>query len=225
MLPSTVPLMLVLFDLDGTLTDPYVGITRSVAHALDRLSAPPLSEQQLRAFIGPPLQDSFASLGLDSGTVARAIGLYRERFSEQGLYENEVYAGIPDALDALVASGTRMAVATSKPTTFAERILDHFNLSKYFAAVAGATLDGSRRNKADIIAFALTQLDTEPREARMVGDRAQDVIGAQHHQMLSVGVRWGYAEAGELEGAGADVIVSTPEQLVRVLAEDHSHEL
>ncbi len=209
-------LVFVLFDLDGTLTDPYDGISRSVAHALAQMSKPALSIQQLRAFIGPPLQDCFSSLGLDNDDVALAVELYRERFSELGLYENQVYGGIREALQALVASGTTLALATSKPLPFAERILDHFDLTKFFTAVGGATLDDSRRSKADVIAFALDRLNVCAGDAWMVGDRAQDIIGAKEHGMSSVGVRWGYAEPGELEAAGADVIVSTPGELVQV---------
>ncbi|MEO6205211.1 MAG: HAD-IA family hydrolase [Mycobacteriales bacterium] len=213
--------MLVLLDLDGTLTDPYEGITKCVAHALDSLGQPRLEERALRSFIGPPLQDQFASLGLDEGGVARAVELYRERFRDQGLYENCVYEGVPDALQALAAVPLRLGVATSKPTPFAERILRHFGLDEHLDLVAGATLDGRRRMKADIISFALTALDVDAADAVMVGDRAQDVDGARAVGMSSIGVTWGYAEPGELEAAGADQIVATPDALVGVLLERH----
>ncbi len=211
--------MHVIFDLDGTLTDPYEGISRSVAHALEQMSKPALSIQRLRSFIGPPLQDSFASLGFAGDDVALAVELYRGRYSELGLYENQVYAGIPEVLEALATSGTTMAVATSKPLPIAERILNHFNLSKFFTAIAGATLDGSRSSKADVISFALARLDARADDARMVGDREQDILGAQQNQMPSIGVGWGYAEPGELEAAGADAIVATPRELVRLLGD------
>ncbi len=206
-----------LLDLDGTLTDPYEGITRCVTHALDGLGLPRLEERALRSFIGPPLQDQFASLGLDEAGVARAVDLYRERFQDQGLYENTVYAGVREALQTLAAVPFRLAVATSKPTPFAERIVSHFGLDEHLDLVAGATLDGSRRTKEDIIRFALTALAVEPADAVMVGDRAQDVAGARAVGLPSIGVTWGYAEPGELEAAGADQIVGTPEALVAAL--------
>jgi phosphoglycolate phosphatase len=206
--------MLVLFDLDGTLTDPYEGITKCVAYALDQSGFAKLDGRGLRSFIGPPLQDQFAALGLDEDGVERAVALYRERFTQQGLYENFVYEGIPDALDALGVASVRMAVATSKPTGFASRIVEHFELAQHFDLVAGATLDGARRKKADIIGFALASLGEVPEAAVMVGDRAQDIEGARAHGMWSIGVAWGYAEPGELEQAGADVVVSSPQELV-----------
>ena len=174
-------------------------------------------ESVLRSFIGPPLQDTFTALGLDEAAVVQAVALYRERFSERGLYENEVYEGVVQALVALRAAGHRLAVATSKPTPFAERIVAHFELRQYLDLVAGATLDGARRHKADVIGFALAELAVPASEAVMVGDRAQDIDGARAHGMRSVGVRWGYAEVGELETAGASAIVASPGDLVNVL--------
>lgn len=211
------PAVLILLDLDGTLTDPCQGISLSVVHALSGLGLPAPSASVLRSFIGPPLQDSFAALGLDDAAVALAIVLYRERFGDRGLFENQVYEGIPDALATLRASGHRLAVATSKPSPFAERIVQHFGLGPFFDLVAGATLDGVRRHKADVIAFALTELAAPAAGAVMVGDREQDISGARAHGMRSVGVRWGYAVPGELERAGADAIVDTPAQLIREL--------
>ncbi len=171
------PGVLVLLDLDGTLTDPYEGITRSVTYALDGLGLPRLEERQLRSFIGPPLHDQFAALGLDEGDVARAVELYRERFRGQGLYENRVYEGVPEALKALAAVPLRLTVATSKPTPFAERIVEHFGLDEHLDVVAGATLDGSRRTKADVIRFALTALAADPADAVM-GRGPLGVVGA-----------------------------------------------
>jgi phosphoglycolate phosphatase len=181
------------------------------------MGLPRLDERQLRSFIGPPLQDQFAALGLDEADVERAVELYRERFRDQGLYENRVYDGVREALKALTAVPLRLGVATSKPTPFAQRIVSHFGLDECFDVVAGATLDGSRRKKADIMRFALTGLAVEPTEAVMVGDRAQDVLGARAVGVPSIGVAWGYAEPGELEAAGADQVVQTPKDLVRAL--------
>lgn len=222
--PADVPSpasVLVLLDLDGTLTDPYDGITRCVTHALEGLGLPGLPESQLRSFIGPPLQDRFASLGLDEHDVERAVELYRERFQDVGLYENRVYEGVPEALAALAAVPFRLAVATSKPTVFAQRIVEHFGLDAHLDLVAGATLDGSRRTKADVIRYALAVLGTDPTDAVMVGDREQDITGAHVVGMPGIGVAWGHAEPGELETAGADRVVRTPQELVDVLVDHH----
>lgn len=206
--------MLVLFDLDGTLTDPYEGITKCVAYALDQLGLARLDERGLRSFIGPPLQDQFAALGLDEQCAQRAVDLYRERFTQQGLYENYVYEGIKDALGALGGASVQMAVATSKLSEFATRIVEHFDLAPHFVLVAGATPDGTRRMKADIIGFALASLGAAPGDAVMVGDRAQDIDGARAHGMRSIGVAWGYAGPRELEQAGANFVVQSPQELV-----------
>lgn len=207
-------LVLVLFDLDGTLNDPYEGITESVAYALARMGLPPLDGARRRAFIGPPLQDSFAALGLGPAAVRRAVALYRERFAQQGIFENRLYDGVEEALAELSSRSVQMAVATSKPTAFAERIVEHFGLEGFFEFVGGATLDGTRRHKADIISFTLSALAALPSQAVMVGDRAQDVLGARAHRLASIGVRWGYAEPGELEAAGAQQIINAPAELV-----------
>ena len=156
------------------------------------------------------MQDQFAGLGLDERGVERAVALYREGFKQHGLYENYVYEGIEDSLNALDAAAVRMAVATSKPTDFATRIVAHFDLTRHFDLVAGATLDGTRRMKADIIGFALASLGAAAGDAVMVGDRSQDIDGARAHGMRSIGVAWGYAEPGELEKAGADLVVQSP---------------
>ncbi len=210
-----------LLDLDGTLTDPYDGITRCVSYALEGLGLPRLGQRELRSFIGPPLQDRFASLGLDESEVGRAVELYRERFRDVGLFENRVYDGILEALAALAAVPVLLAVATSKPTLFAQRIVEHFGLDVHLDLVAGATLDGSRRTKADVIRFALTTLAVDPATAVMVGDREQDVVGARTVGLPSIGVTWGYAEPGELETAGADQLAGTPQELVDALVDRH----
>lgn len=206
--------MALLFDLDGTLTDPFDGIAASVTYALAELGLPALSLRQQRAFIGPPLQESFAGMGLDPIQVSAAITAFRSYFSERGLFENRVYEGIPAALTALAADGHRLAVATSKPTPFAERILRHFGLRDVFAVVSGATLDGTRRHKTDIVDAALAALDDPPVGSVLIGDRSQDVAGARASGVASIGVTWGYAEPGELEAAGPDAIVASPAAMV-----------
>jgi phosphoglycolate phosphatase len=214
----------VLFDLDGTLTDSGLGIGRSVAFALDALGKPALSDAQLRSFVGPPLPESFAAVGLDKVLIDQAIGKYREYFATTGMFENAVYPGIEPLLASLRHAGTRLAVATSKPEVFARRIVDHFGLTSYFDHVAGSGLDGSHRHKADVIALALAALgfdaDSDP-EVRagicMVGDRAHDAVGAAAHGLDFIGVAWGYAAPGELAEAGARDVAGTPSELSRLL--------
>jgi phosphoglycolate phosphatase len=220
-LPSgdTISLMLILFDLDGTLTDPFDGVSRSFAHALELMGLPPFSEQAMRGVIGPPLQDSFAALGLTQTDTTRAVGLFRERYAEVGLFENRVYDGIPALLQALAGANVTMAVATSKPTEFAERILEHFDLRRHFAFVSGSTMDGGRRHKADIVRHALNSLDAGPAQAVLVGDRAQDAIGAAKSGVGFIGARWGYAELGELEAAGTTRFASIPSELLHCLTQ------
>ena len=208
-----------LFDLDGTLTDPKVGITKSVRHALARVGVDAPDLDALVVYIGPPLQDSFVSIaGLSEADAAEALIGYREYFADRGLYENEPYVGIADLLTGLADDGWTLAVATSKPTVFAERILDHFGLRAHFAVVAGAELDGSRRHKHDVIDHALVQLGCGPEGCVMIGDREHDVLGAHRHGIPAIGVLWGYGSREELEAAGADRIVATISQLAAGLA-------
>lgn len=209
----------VLFDLDGTLTDPGTGIGNSVSHALATLGMPTLSAAQLRAFVGPPLQDSFGALGLSPADVDRAVVAYRSYFTDRGIYENVVYDGIPELLQDLRDHGVRLAVATSKPTVFAQRIVEHFELSAYFDVVIGSELDGSRRHKHQVIEEVLARLaPPEDGGAVMVGDRAQDVVGATRAGLPCIGVTWGYADDGELAAVGAVCLVDTPEALRHVLS-------
>lgn len=207
----------VLFDLDGTLTNPGVGIANSVRHALTALRLPQLSSAQLRSFVGPPLQESFSALGLMQNEVDAAVDAYRAYFVDKGMYENHVYEGIADMLTALSPHAVRLAVATSKPTVFAQRILEHFGLDVFLEQVVGAELDGTRRHKHEVIAEVLARLDCPSHDAVMVGDMAQDVVGAAKVGLSCIGVSWGYGEPGELETAGAKCVVSTPEELLTSL--------
>lgn len=198
-----------LFDLDGTLPDWKVGITRSVQHALRRAGIDVADLETLTGYIGPPLQDSFVALaGFSEAEAIQAVASYREYFAETGIFENTVYPGIPECLEALQARGWRLAVATSKPTVFAERIVDHFSLRSHFEAVVGSELDGSRRQKHEVIAAALGQLGVAADAGCiMVGDREHDVIAAKAVGVRSVGVTWGYGSVDELNYAGADLLV------------------
>src|SRR3954462_3578388 len=176
------------FDLDGTLTDPKPGITRSIQYALQRLDYPTIpTEDELTWCIGPPLRTSFVRL-LGDHAADRAVALYRERFSDIGLYENRVYDGIGDVLTTLRASGHRLFVATSKAHVFADRIIDHFGLRPHFDRVFGAELDGTRSDKSHLLAYALKETATDPSKSRMIGDRSHDIVGAGNNGIKGIGV-------------------------------------
>lgn len=205
---------IVLFDLDGTLTDPAVGITASFAAGLTAVGIEPESAGKLERFIGPPLQDSYATFGLDEATVEAAIAGYRQRFAAGGMFENEVYDGIPELLGALKADGWILAVATSKPEKFTNLILRHFDLYDFFAVIAGATMDGSRRNKYDIIVHALAQIDHRPEDRIvMIGDRAVDIEGAHRANISAIGVVYGYGSPEELIAANPEALAGSPAEL------------
>lgn len=204
----------VLFDLDGTLTHSGAGVMRSVSYALAACGLEPLSTQRLRSFVGPPLQDSFAALGLTPAGVDHAVERYREYFADRGIFENEVYDGITEVLTVLGQRGVRLAVATSKPTVFAERILDHFDLAAHFEDVVGANLDGTQTRKHEVITEALARLGLQPAVTVMVGDRAQDVEGSARVGVACIGAGWGYANDGELEAAGAACVLPAPLELL-----------
>ncbi len=206
----------IFFDLDGTLTDPRLGIVRSIRYAMDRLEIECPNDDDLTWCIGPPLLGSLRELVGDS-RAREALEHYRERFSECGWRENILYEGIPDTLGDLKALGYVLYVATSKPHLFAGRIIRHFELDHYFSAVFGPELDGTRSNKADLLGFALSQTGST-QTATMVGDRKHDVIGAKRNGMRALGVTYGYGSRQELEDAGADAIVARPEQVARLFA-------
>ncbi|NNJ10856.1 HAD hydrolase-like protein [Chloroflexales bacterium ZM16-3] len=199
----------VLFDLDGTLTDPLEGIARCIRYALERLGRPPLSDEVLRGWIGPSLRNSLASvLDGDQALVEQGMTLYRERYAPIGIYENRVYEGIPKLLADLAAAGCKVCLATSKPQIFAQHILEHFDIVQYFTVIGGASLDTSRESKADVIAYVLGELPAADRaSAVMVGDREHDVLGAREHQLPAIGVTHGYGSRAELTAAGAVAVV------------------
>lgn len=210
--------MHLLFDLDGTLTDPFTGITKCIQHALVGLGHPEPPAESLRWCIGPSLNRSFATLlGPQNEHLAVvALGKYRERFGSVGLFENEVYPGIERALDELTKAGHSLGVATSKPRVFAERIIEHFGLRKHFRSVDGSELDGTRDGKTELIADILKREGLEPDDVAMIGDRKYDIIGARENGVAGVGVLWGYGSLDELKAAGAWACVATPAELVEV---------
>ena len=210
----------ILFDLDGTLTDPGLGITNSVMHALRKWGIEVTDRESLYRFIGPPLQDSFMQYyGFSAEDAEKSVAYYREYFREKGLYENEVYPGVEKLLADLKAAGKTLAVATSKPEEFATRILKHFQLDGWFDVIAGATMDSSRSKKADVIAYCLDRLGVNDlAQVVMVGDREHDIIGAKKVGVDSIGVLVGYGSREELEAAGATYIAQTiPDVLKAVL--------
>ena len=212
----------ILFDLDGTLTDPKPGITGCVQYALHKFGIEEPDRDKLEPFIGPPLLDSFQEVyGFDEEKGLQAVAYYRERFSTVGLFENEIYPGIAQMLARLQKAGCRLAVASSKPTVFVTQILEHFGILSYFEVIVGSELDGTRSCKEQVVEEALRQLlrdgSGEEEAIVMVGDRKYDIMGAKAHHIASVGVAYGYAAAGALEEAGADVIVETVEELEQAL--------
>ena len=209
----------VLFDLDGTLTNSELGITKSVQHALRKFGIEVEDRTVLRPFIGPPLGESFQVFyGMSVEESEQAIKYYRERFSVKGLYENEVYPGVEKMLQVLKEGGKKLILATSKPEKFTMLILEHFDLLKYFDFVAGATMDGSRGEKADVIRYALELSGIEDKsEVIMIGDRKFDILGAKENGLASMGVLYGFGDREELTEAGADYIVETAEDIVKIL--------
>lgn len=212
-----------LFDLDGTLTDSAPGIVTGFRHALAAVGAPEPDGDLTRLVLGPPMADTLRSVGLDDATAERALVAYFDRYDRVGWAENAVFSGIADLLGALAASGSRLAVATSKSERFAIRILDHFALSGHFEIIAGASADGSRRAKADVVEHALRGLGVDPvpggtEGVVMVGDRVHDVDGAAHWGIPTAFVHWGYG--AETEAVGAEWSARTVDELEAIL---HAH--
>ncbi|MGF9756095.1 HAD family hydrolase [Microvirga sp. 0TCS3.31] len=205
--------MIALFDLDGTLTDPKTGITRSVQYALDKLGRPVPEADELTWMIGPPLIAGFTELLGGADEVQEAVHLYRERYGTIGLFENEVYAGIPALLQHLQEKGVRLYVATSKLQVFAQRIFDHFELSRFFSEIYGSDLDNRNADKRDLIRHILEQERFDPADAVMIGDRKHDALGAKANGLASIGVTWGYGSRQELLDAGVACLVDAPQDL------------
>lgn len=209
----------VLFDLDGTLTDPALGITNSVIHALRKYGIHVNDRKELFKFIGPPLTDSFEKYyGFSKSEAIKAVEAYREYFKDTGLFENRVYDGIVQLLQLLKDEGKTLILATSKPEVFANRILKHFDLEKYFSFVSGSCLDGTRVKKDEVIQYALEQCRiTDKSETIMVGDREHDVLGAKKCGVRCIGVLYGYGSKEELEQAGADYLAASVEEVGRII--------
>lgn len=207
----------VLFDLDGTITNPYGGISRSVIYACEKFGLPAPDVQTLKSFIGPPLYDSFKlHCGLSDGDAKLAVKYYREYYEPRGIFDCEVYDGIPQMLAALREGGVNIYLATSKPEVFAVRILEKFGLIEYFSGVAGATMNGSRIEKSDVIAYALEKFRIG-KGAFMVGDRKYDILGAKACGLKSIGALYGFGGEDELKAAAADYIVAAPKDIANIV--------
>ena len=206
----------VYFDLDGTLTDPFEGITKCILYALDQLGFPHPTDEYLYSCIGPPLYDTFPEMVGEELTL-KAVDLYRERFDDLGWLENNPYEGIHDALAAVANTGCVLFVATSKPRIAAARIVEHFEMGQYFEKVYGCELDGTRANKADLLQFAIGE-NPGAASRTMIGDRKHDLIGAIANNIRPVGVSYGYGSRAELGAAGATAIADSPAEIAGIIA-------
>jgi phosphoglycolate phosphatase len=202
----------VFFDLDGTLTDSGEGIINCAILALEHFGLPIPSRDALRVFVGPPLDQSFINHGVPADKTGEAIRVYRSRYTTVGKFENFPYPGVEELLQKLKNAGCRLFVATSKPEGMSVEILEKFGLAHYFEKICGATLDGSRSHKADVIAYLLSQVE-DVENVVMVGDTAFDVIGAKAHGIATIGVSWGYGNVSDMTDAGAVSIAHSMDEL------------
>ena len=211
----------ILFDLDGTITESGPGIMNSVEYALNKMNREVGERDTLKKFIGPPLTESMEKYyGMSEEEALLGVKYYREYYAVKGIFENSVYEGLAETLESLKNEGYILAVATSKPEVYTLRILEHFDLFKYFTAVAGCDIHRAGETKADMIRLALRRLglpEQEPPQTVMIGDRKHDVLGAKECRVPCIGVRYGYAEAGELEQYGADWVTDSVETLGKLL--------
>jgi phosphoglycolate phosphatase len=216
---SALPNRAILFDLDGTLTDPKLGIVNSIQYALEKLDLIPPPIDELLWCIGPPLIDSFARLlnTTDRAKIDLEIDYYRERYATLGIFENLLYPQISEVLTQIRAAGYRTYVATSKPQIYAQKIVEHFELAALFDRVYGSELDGKYSIKGELIAHILTLENLAPDRTVMVGDRSYDTIGAKQNGIYSIGVTYGYGSELELRSCGTDAIIDRPEQIFSIL--------
>jgi len=209
-----------LFDLDGTLTDPRPGIVRCMKHALDKIGAPAPPDDVLASFIGPSLRGTFATLleTSDRDLIERVLALYREEYGDAGLFENHVYDGVAQMLDHVRLITPALFVATLKPKVYADRIVHRLGLDRYFAGVYGPELEGRFDDKIDLIAHLLANEEISAERAVMIGDRAGDIVAARVNRVRSIGVLWGYGSESELADACADGLCASPSELASCLS-------
>ena len=206
----------IFFDLDGTITDSGEGIMNCATLALEYFGLPVPSREEMRVFVGPPLDQTFIRFGVPADKTDEAIKVFRSRYTTVGKFENFPYPGVADMLQSLKEQGHRLFVATSKPEVMAIEVLRHFDLDGYFEQIAGATMDGSRSHKADVITYLLG-MTGDVGQTLMVGDTAFDVIGAAAHGISTIGVSWGYGTVEDMEKAGAVAIAHSMEELVALI--------
>lgn len=208
----------ILFDLDGTLTDSGLGITKAVQYALGQMGHPVPARESLFTFIGPPLHVSFRKhYGMDEATAAEAVRQFRVYYNEMGgILENEVYPGIRELLADLKKAGKRLLIATSKPQAAAELVMHHFGLDEWVPEIVGGT-DDTRNTKGKVIAYTIREYGIDPKTAIMVGDREHDIHGAAENGIPAIGITWGYGDRAELEGAGAAAVCDTPTETVQYI--------
>lgn len=206
----------IIFDLDGTLTDSGEGIINCASLALEHFGIPVPSREEMRVFVGPPLDLTFSKFGVPEDRLQEAVDVFRSRYLVTGKFENSPYPGIHSLLDTLKKQGHRLFVGTSKPEVTALEILNKFELAEYFELICGATLDGTRVHKADVLTYLLHEANM-PEEILMVGDTEFDVLGASAHGIPTIGVSWGYGKVSNMEQAGAYAIVNTMEELLNAI--------
>ena len=209
----------ILFDLDGTLTDSGLGITKAVQYALGQMGYPVPPRESLFSFIGPPLHKSFQRhYGMDEETSVEAVRQFRVYYNQMGgILENEVYPGIRELLSQLKKSGKRLMIATSKPQAAAELVMHHFGLDAFVPDIIGGTDDPGRNTKGKVIAYALREYGVDPETAIMVGDREHDILGAAENNIPAIGITWGYGDRAELDSAGAKAVFDTPAETAQYI--------
>ena len=207
---------MILFDLDGTLTDSGEGIINCAILALEHFGIPVPDRETMRVFVGPPLEKTFREFGVPADKTNEAIQVYRSRYVPIGKFENTPYPGIHELLRTLQGHGHKLFVATSKPENMSVEILEHFGLAVFFDDICGATLDGTRSTKEDVIEYLLSR-NRGNGELIMVGDTVYDILGAKAHGIPAIGVDWGYGKATDMIGAGAAAIAYTVEELLEML--------
>lgn len=207
----------ILFDLDGTLTDSGEGIINCAIPALEHFGITPPEKEKMRVFVGPPLHETFIKFGVPADKTDEAIAVYRQRYIPIGIFENKLYSGIPELLEALVARGHKLYIATSKPEFMTLQILERFGIKQYFTIICGASTDSSRNTKEAVIAYLLEQCDKQE-DMVMVGDTVYDVRGAAFHAIPAIGVSWGYGNVEDMQKEGAVAIVHSTQELLDYLS-------
>ncbi len=209
----------IFFDLDGTITDPKEGITKCIQYALISMGRHNVNENDFLQYIGPPLRSSFSKLlcSNEESLIEEAVNLYRERFSEIGIFENAVYPGIAKMLSALCENSIRLYVVTTKPKIYADRIIEHFQLAKFFDAVYGSKLDGSLGNKVKRVKLIMNQLKLVPEETAIVGDRKFDIVAGKLNSLRTIAVTYGYGSKQEIVESAPDYICDNPDEIRKIV--------